>query len=122
MSVSLKQQAWLGLLCPYPFVPRLCATQSPPLLTRRQLATLDLLKGTVPGFRVMRRLALRFRALFRGRKPEKLDGWIVDAAPLRHLCAAALRHDAPAGRRRGEGTDLLRVRMLPLSNNLMHKL
>jgi transposase len=50
-----------------------------PMLSQRQLLTLDLLKNTLPGFRIMRQLSIQFRALLRSRKPERLSQWIADA-------------------------------------------
>jgi transposase len=124
----------------------------PPLLTRRQLTTLDLLKEEVPGFRTMRRLALRFRALLRSRKPEKLAGWIADATKsgiyALQRFAKTLRRDSDAvknaiaepwssGQTEGQinrlkmlkrsmygraSTELLPIRMLPLSHVLQHQL
>lgn len=50
-----------------------------PMLSHRQSLILDLLKDTLPGFRVMRRLSLQFRGLLLSRKPERLSRWIADA-------------------------------------------
>jgi transposase len=49
------------------------------MLSHRQSLILDLLKDTLPGFRVMRRLSFQFRGLLLSRKPERLSRWIADA-------------------------------------------
>jgi transposase len=100
----------------------------------------------------MRRLALRFCALLRSRRPEQLTGWITDAMrsgiyPLQRF-AKTLRRDADAvknaivepwssGQTEGQinrlkmlkrsmygraSAELLRVRMLALSLVLQHQL
>lgn len=124
----------------------------PPLMTKRQLATLDQLKEQVPGFRAMRRFALRFTALLRSHKPEKLAGWIADATKsgiyALQRFAKTLKRDSDAvknaiaepwssGQTEGQinrlkllkrsmygraSTELLRIRMMPLSNVLLHQL
>jgi transposase len=50
-----------------------------PMLSQRQILILDLLKDSLPGFRMMRRLSLQFRALLRSSKPEGLSRWKADA-------------------------------------------
>ncbi len=71
-----------------------------PMLSHRQSLILDLLKDTLPGFRIMRRLSLQFRALLLSRKPEGLSGWIADATQsgiyALQRFAKALRHDEDA--------------------------
>jgi hypothetical protein len=115
-----------------------------PLLAKGELGTLGLLKQTVPGFRVMRQMALRFRAILRSRSVGRLEAWITEAAhsgvsPLQRF-ARTLRRDAEAvrnavaepwssGQTEGQinrlktlkpamygraSIDLLRTRMLPL--------
>jgi hypothetical protein len=43
------------------------------MLSQQQLLMLDVLKDTMPGFRLMRRLSLQFRALLRSHTPERLS-------------------------------------------------
>jgi hypothetical protein len=57
---------------------RLCMRPRP-MLGARQLLVLEILKQAVPGFRIMRRLSLQFRALLRSRDPARLSRWIADA-------------------------------------------
>ena len=40
---------------------------------------MDWLKATAPAFAIMRQLAMRFRGIFRGNDPSKLDVWLGDA-------------------------------------------
>jgi hypothetical protein len=49
------------------------------ILSQRQLLMLEVLKDTLPGFRLMRRPPLQFRALLRSHTPEGLSRWITDA-------------------------------------------
>jgi len=48
-------------------------------LTQQEAEKADRLKASLPNFAVMRRLAMRFRGIFRGHDPTKLDGWPQDA-------------------------------------------
>ena len=50
-----------------------------PLLTERQVGMLAVLKHEVPGFAVIRRLAIRFQSLLRRRDERKLEPWLTDA-------------------------------------------
>ena len=50
-----------------------------PLLTERQVGMLAVLKDDVPGFAVIRRLAIRFQSLLRHRDEKKLEPWLADA-------------------------------------------
>ena len=50
-----------------------------PLLTERQLVMLAVLKNEVPGFAVIRRLAIRFQSLLRYRDETKLEPWLTAA-------------------------------------------
>jgi hypothetical protein len=50
-----------------------------PLLTERQVGMLAVLKQEVPGFAVIRRLAIRFQSLLRHRDEKKLEPWLTDA-------------------------------------------
>jgi hypothetical protein len=47
--------------------------KSRPLLTERQVGILAVLKNEVPGFAVIRRLAIRFQSLLRNRDEKKLE-------------------------------------------------
>jgi transposase len=49
------------------------------MLSQRQPLMLDVLKDTLPGFRLMRRLSLQFRALLRSHTPAGSSRWITDA-------------------------------------------
>ena len=73
-----------------------------PMLTERQLAMLEVLKDEVVGFTAMRKLAMRFRGLLRGRDVGKLEAWIVDAQrcgiPAIIHFARTLTHDIDAVR------------------------
>jgi transposase len=104
------------------------------------------LKATAPAFAIMRQLAMRFRGIFRGSDPSKLDGWLDDAHYtglygiqrfvrfLRRDVEAvrnAIRETWSNGQTEGQinrlktlkrsmygraGTVLLRARMLPLTS------
>jgi len=50
-----------------------------PLLTERQIGMLAVLKNEVPGFGVIRRLAIRFQSLLRYHDERKLEQWLDDA-------------------------------------------
>jgi len=50
-----------------------------PLLTERQVGMLAVLNNEVPGFAVIRRLAIRFQGLLRGCDETKLEPWLSDA-------------------------------------------
>jgi transposase len=50
-----------------------------PLLTERHVGMLAVLKQEVPGFAVIRRLAIRFQSLLRHRDEKKLEPWLTDA-------------------------------------------
>jgi hypothetical protein len=72
-----------------------------PMLSQRQILILDLLKDSLPGFRIMRRLSLQFRALLRSRKPEGFvavsprdspDGRPTPCTLASTLCSALRRH------------------------------
>ncbi len=69
---------------------------------------LEALKKTVPGFTVMRNLAMRFRGLLRGDDVGKLNGWINDAQncgiPSIIHFARTLMHDIGRGTERGHLT------------------
>jgi len=115
-----------------------------PLLTERQATTADALKATSSEFAAMRRLAMRFRGIMRGRSTAALGQWLHDV----HHCgiyamqrfARTLQHDLEAvqnalitrwsnGQAEGQisrlktlkramygraGVELLRARLLPL--------
>jgi transposase len=132
------------------FAAMLCMKPRP-LLTPRQMAALDALKDKVPGFSAMRSLSLRFQALLRSGNGERLDGWIADATKcgIRAMeqFAKALKRDFEAvrnaiiepwsnGQTEGQinrlkmlkramygrpGVELLRARLLPASNVLLHQ-
>jgi hypothetical protein len=113
------------------------------LLTEAQAEKVDKLKAQSSEFAMMRRLAMRFRGIFRGSDTEPLDRWLSDAATsgihgMRQF-AATLRQDLAAvrnaicepwssGQTEGQinrlkmlkramygraGVELLRARMLP---------
>jgi transposase len=115
-------------------------------LTRHEEVKVNWLKATAPAFVIMRQLAMRFRGIFRGRDPSKLDGWPDDAHHtglygIRRF-VRFLRRDIEAvrnaisetwsnGQTEGQinrlktlkrsmygraGTELLRARMLPLTS------
>jgi transposase len=114
------------------------------LLTSEQAAKVDSLKSASPDFTAMRRLAMRFQGVFRGKAPEKLDVWLGDAQQSGIYAvqrfARTLRRDIDAvrnaitecwsnGQTEGQvnrlkmlkramygrgGAELLRARMLPL--------
>jgi transposase len=48
-------------------------------LTRQEEVKVSWLKAVVPAFAIMRQLAMRFRGIFRGSDPSKLDVWLDDA-------------------------------------------
>jgi hypothetical protein len=50
-----------------------------PLLTERQIGMLAALKEDVPGFVLLRRLAIRFRSLLRHCNETKLEDWLINA-------------------------------------------
>lgn len=50
-----------------------------PLLTERQIGMLAALKEDVPGFVLLRRLAIRFQSLLRHCDETKLEDWLIDA-------------------------------------------
>jgi hypothetical protein len=117
-------------------------------MTARQVVNVDALKAD---FRAMRRLAMRFRGLLRGGTVEKLDAWLKDAHRSgvygMQRFARALRHDIEAvrnavpatwsnGQTEGQinrpktrkramygraGVDLLRARLMPLQNRVLHQ-
>ena len=113
-------------------------------LTPGQTESVERLKAECSDFAEMRRLAMRFRGLMRGKDASKLDAWVLDAGGsgihgIRRF-AATLRQDATAvrnaicerwsnGQTEGQinrlktlkramygraGIELLRARMLPL--------
>jgi len=113
-------------------------------LTPEEAEKVDSLKVSLPSFAVMRGLAMRFRGIFHGKDPSKLDSWLNDARAtglhgIRRF-AQILRRDIDAvrnavseiwsnGQTEGQinklktlkrsmygraGTELLRARMLPL--------
>jgi Transposase len=114
-------------------------------LTRQEAVKVDGLKAASPAFAIMRQLAMRFRGIFRGSDPSKLDDWMDDAHHtglygIRRF-VLFLRRDIEAvrnaisetwsnGQTEGQinrlktlkrsmygraGTELLRARMLPLT-------
>jgi len=60
-------------------------------LTPSQEAVVDMLKASLPDYAVMRRLAMRFRGILRGRDVDKLDAWLTDAY---HSAIYTMRHFA----------------------------
>jgi hypothetical protein len=48
-------------------------------LTRQEEVKVSWLKAAAPAFAIMRQLAMRFRGVFRGSDPSKLDAWLDDA-------------------------------------------
>jgi transposase len=113
-------------------------------LNQHERGTLGLLKKVLPGFCLMRHMALRFQAVLRSRSLEHLEAWIREATqsgihPLQRF-AKSPRRDGEAvrnavtqpwssGQVKGQinrlktlkramygqaGVDLLRARMLPL--------
>jgi transposase len=115
-------------------------------LTCQEEVKVNWLKATAPAFAIMRQLAMRFRGIFRGSDPSKLDGWLDDAHHtglygIRRF-VRFLRRDIEAvrnaisetwsnGQTEGQinrlktlkrsmygraGTELLRARMLPLTS------
>jgi transposase len=120
-------------------------------MTARQVANVDALKATSAEFTTMRHLAMRFRGLLRGGTVERLDIWLNDARKcgiygMRRF-AKTLRQDIEAvrnavleswsnGQTEGQinklkmlkrsmygraGVDLLRVRMMPLLGESLHR-
>jgi transposase len=134
----------------HPIVPPIAASilciKPRAQLTRQEEVKVDWLKATAPTFVIMRQLAMRFRGIFRGSDPSKLDGWLDDAdhAGLYGIrrFVRFLRRDLEAvrnaisetwsnGQTEGQinrlktlkrsmygraGTELLRARMLPLTS------
>jgi hypothetical protein len=115
-----------------------------PELNEHERGALGLLKQGVPGIRLMRHMALRFRVVLRSRSLDRLEAWISEAAhcgihPLQRF-VKSLRRDGEAvrnpftepwssGQVEGQinrlkalkramygqaSVDLLRARMLPL--------
>jgi transposase len=115
-------------------------------LTHQEEAKVNWLKAAAPAFAIMRQLAMRFRGIFRGCDPSKLDAWLDDAYHtglygIRRF-VRFLRRDIEAvrsaitetwsnGQTEGQinrlktlkrsmygraGTELLRARMLPLTS------
>jgi transposase len=115
------------------------------MLTINQARKVDVLKQGSHEFAMMRRLAMRFRGILRGRELDKLDTWIDDAVNSGLVAitrfARVLRRDVDAvrnaielpwsnGQAEGQinrlktikramygraGSELLRARMLPLN-------
>ncbi|HYZ40044.1 MAG TPA: ISL3 family transposase [Stellaceae bacterium] len=113
-------------------------------MTARQIVNVDALKAASAEFTTLRRLAMRFRGLLRGRTAEKLDIWLNDASRSGiygiQRFARTLRQDIEAvrnavlepwsnGQTEGQinrlktlkramygraGVDLLRARLMPL--------
>ena len=48
-------------------------------LTQRDAENVAKLSSSAPGFATMRKLAMRFRGILKGRNPDKLDAWLEDA-------------------------------------------
>ena len=48
-------------------------------LTEREAENVAKLSSAAPGFMTMRKLAMRFRGILKGRNPGKLDAWLEDA-------------------------------------------
>ena len=120
-------------------------------MTPRQIVNVDVLKAASPEFTTMRGLAMRFRGLFRGRSVEKLDIWLADARQCgihaMRVFARTLRQDIDAvrnaivepwsnGQTEGQinrlktlkramygraGVELLRARLMPLSESTEHR-
>jgi hypothetical protein len=120
-------------------------------LTPPQAIVVDTMKETSPDFAVMRRLAMRFRGILRGRDVAKLDVWLTDAHRSgvygMQRFARTLQSDLDAvrngitepwsnGQTEGQisrlktlmramygraGIDLLRARMLPLEAAEEHR-
>jgi transposase len=124
----------------------------PPLLTKRQVGMLPVLKEEVPGFAAMRHLAVRFQSPLRYRNVTKLEQWLDDAKscgiPARVNFARTLMIDIQAirnavverwsnGQTEGQinrlktlkhamfgraNVELLRARLLPIDEILDHQL
>ncbi|SDR57959.1 Transposase [Rhizobiales bacterium GAS113] len=62
-----------------PIVAAALCLQPRRLLTRRQLAKVEVLKEASPDFVRMRALAMQFRGVLRGGRADKLEDWIRDA-------------------------------------------
>jgi transposase len=79
-------------------------------MTARQVANVDALKAGSAEFIAMRKLAMRFRGLFRGGTTEKLDTWLDDARASgiygMQRFAKTIRQDLEA----------VRARMMPLQD------
>ena len=71
-----------------------------PLLTERQAGMLTVLKDEVPGFAVIRRLAIRFQSLLRHRDETKLEPWLTAAKGCGIPSCREFRQDTD-GRHRG---------------------
>ena len=128
-----------------PIVASILCMAPRPQLTARQASKVDLLKEQLPDFAAMRRFAMRFRGILRGKDPATLDAWLND---VRHSGLQALRRFAQVlvrdidavrnavreewsnGQTEGQinklkalkrsmygraGTELLRARMLPIT-------
>jgi len=121
------------------WLPPRSASKPRSLLTERQVKKVDVLKQGSDAFAEMRRLAMRFNGILRGKKPEPLDAWIdSDLIPIMRF-ARVLRRDIEAvnnaielpwsnGQAEGQinrlktlkramygraGPELMRARMLP---------
>ena len=120
-------------------------------MTPRQIVNVDALKAASGEFTTMRQLAMRFRGLFRGGSAATLDNWLIDARRCgihaMQRFAMTIRHDISAvrnavlepwsnGQTEGQinrlktlkrsmygrsGLELLRARMLPLSESNSHR-
>jgi hypothetical protein len=66
------------------------------MLSQGQLLLLDVLKDTLPGFRLMRRLSLQFRALLRSHTPKGLPPCMAAPAAnsYRPECCRCTNSDA----------------------------
>ena len=121
------------------------------LLTPDQAVKIEALKLASPDFAAMRRLAMRFRGIFRSKDIEKFDVWLNDTQQsgiyAMHRFARTIRRDIDAvrnaliegwsnGQTEGQinrlktlkramygraGTELLRARMLPLRQLIDHR-
>ncbi len=83
-----------------------CQTRG--LLTDRQARKVDALKHGSDAFAEMRRLAMRFHGILRGKKSAPLDAWIDEAEGQINRLKTLKR--AMYGR---AGPELLRARMFP---------
>ena len=59
--------------------PASCAWKPRGQLTQRDAENVAKLSSSAPGFATMRKLAMRFRGILKGRNPDKLDAWLEDA-------------------------------------------